>query len=305
MSKFGEFVKNAFWVILLLQIVPPFIKSAYTYVGDIMEPKNKVGLIIIDTPIMSSGSINKQLKTFFKDQEIKAILLKIDSPGGAAGSSESITQEILRLKIQYPKPIVAYSENVCASGAYMIAAATDYVITTRNAIVGSIGAKISTQFKVQELLHKHDIQTHSIASGDYKNSLDPFVPMTPEREKMLQDLIDDCGQQFVADIAACRHIPLSQKSVWAEGRIFTGNDALKLKLIDQVGNQSVALDYIKQHILHADRELQLIKKPKPSRISQLFNPETDEDDDLVMSLGSSLSKGFMSQLSKSSVLFSE
>lgn len=283
MSKFTEYIKTAFWIILLIQVAPPILRNVSKTIFDNVEPKNKVGLIIINTPIMSSATWTKQLKKFFKDPEIKAILLKIDSPGGAAGSSEAISQEILQLKKQYPKPIITYCENICASGGYYVASATDHIVATSSSLIGSIGAKIKTQFKVQKLLSKYEVDTHSIASGAYKNALDPFVPMTEDQEKMLQDVVDDSYQQFANDICKYRHLNISQKAIWGEGKIFTGNEALKLKLIDEIGNQSTALAYLKKHILHEDREIELVKVATPSRFEKLMYPDQDEEDDELTS----------------------
>ncbi len=278
MPTFSDILKNAFWVLLLIQIAPPIINKFSQKIFETVEPRNRVGLILINSTITTSTTWTKQLKKFFKDPEIKAILIKFDSPGGAAGSSEAISKEIIDLKKEYPKPVVAYAENVCASGAYMIAATTDYIVAPSSALIGSIGAKISTQFKVKELLAKYDVKTHSICSGCYKNALDPFVDMTEEQQKMLQDLTNDSYKQFVTDISKFRHLNINDQNSWAEGKIFTGNEALKLRLIDEVGNQSTALVYIKKHILHEDREIDLIKVSTPSTLEKLFHPDSDEDE---------------------------
>ena len=301
MSKLIEYIKTAFWILLFLQIAPPIIKNVSKNLFDTIEPKNKVGLIVISEIITSSTKISSQLKKFFKDPEIKAILLKIDSPGGAAGSTEAINQEIIRLKKEYPKPVIAYSENLCASGAYYIAAATDRIITTSSALVGSIGAKLNTQFKVQDLLARYDIKTHSVASGSYKNALDICVPMTEEQQAMLQTLTDSSYEQFTLDISKYRHLNLSQKSVWADGKIFTGNDALKLKLIDEIGNLSTAIHYIKQQILHADREIELIKCAGASRLEKLLYPDHDEDESVQESFTQVICSELFSWLSRQGV----
>jgi protease-4 len=282
MPKFSEIVKNVFWVLLLIQIAPPIISKISRKIFDTVEPKNKVGLVVINSTIMTSSVWTKQLKRFFKDPEIKAILIKFDSPGGAAGSSEAISKEIIDLKKEYPKPIISYAENICASGAYMIAATTDYIVAPHSALIGSIGAKLSTQFKFKELFNKYDIKTHSIASGTHKNATDPFVPMSEEQQKMLQAVTDDSYQQFAADISKYRHLNINEKNIWGEGKIFTGTDALKLNLIDEIGNQSTALNYIKKHILHEDREIELIKIASPSAFEKFLYPDRDEDDDEEM-----------------------
>ncbi|MCX5924615.1 MAG: signal peptide peptidase SppA [Candidatus Dependentiae bacterium] len=293
MAKFADYLKNIFWVLLILQFASPVFKTIKKQLSEYSEPKNKVGLVNMSSVITSSTRWNKQLKKFFKDPEIKAILIKMECPGGAAGSSQAICQEILQLKKQYPKPIITYTENICASGAYYIAATTDYIIATNSSLIGSIGAKISTQFKVKELLKDWKIQTHDISSGAYKNSLDPFTDMTEEQKTMLKELVDDCYDQFANDIAQYRHLPIASKDSWANGKIFTGNDALKLKLVDEIGNQSVALEHIKKQILHSDREIELIKVAAPSALQKLLNPEGDDsDDELESSMSNSIANSF-------------
>lgn len=303
MSKFQEYIKNIFWVLLILQFAPPVFKSVKKHWLDHIEPKNKVGLININSTIMSSTRWNKQLEKFFKDDEIKAILIKIDSPGGAAGSSQAICQEILQLKKSHPKPIIAYSENVCASGAYYIAATTDHIITTSSALVGSIGSKICTQFKVKELLQSYKVQPHTIASGNYKNATDPFDDFTEDQKKMLQEIVDDSYEQFSNDIVKYRHLNPAEKNLWGQGRLFTGNEALKLKLIDAIGNQTTAIDYIKKQILHADREIELIKAPTQSKLQKWMYPDSDNDDEVDESIADSLCRSLVTTLQKQHLMF--
>ncbi len=302
MAKFQEYIKNVFWVLLVLQFAPSVFKSIAKHYNDYAEPKNKVGLILMNKMIISSASWNKQLTNFFKDPEIKAILIKFDSGGGAAGSSQAIAQEILNLKAKYPKPIISYVENICASGAYEVAAVTDYIVATGSALVGSIGSKITTQFKVKEFLQSYKIQTHDFASSVYKNALDPLVDFTPEQKQMLQQLVDDGADQFVCDIAKYRHLNLSSKNLWAEGKIFTGNEALKLKLIDEIGNQTTALNFIKKQILHVDREIELVAIKGPSMIQRWLHPEVEEMDDVQNSFGFSFAQGLFSCLQKQAVM---
>jgi protease IV len=279
MAKFQDYLKNIFWVLLILQFAPPVFKTIQQEWSDYAEPKNKIGLIFLNGCIMSSSRWNKQFKKFFKDPEIKAILIKIESGGGAAGSCSAIFAEILQLKKEYPKPIVAYAENICASGGYQIACAADHIVATGSAVIGSVGAKFVTQFKVKEFLQNYKIKPEAISSGAYKNCTDPFADFTDDQKKMLQEMSDDCYEHFAQDIAQCRHLNMANKNIWAEGKIFTGNEALKLKLIDELGNQTTAIDFVKKQILHADREIELVKIPAPSKWQQWLHPDSEEDDD--------------------------
>lgn len=299
MAKLTEYIKTFFMIIILLQFAPPILKSIKQQWVDNLEPKNLVGLITFNQPIYSSHQYIKELQKYFKDPEIKAILLKMDCPGGASGASQAIALEILQLKKDYPKPIITYSENLCASGAYYIAAMTDHIITTGSCIVGNIGSKLCTQFKLKEFLHDYKIETLSISSGSCKNVFDPFTDVNEEQIQMLQQLSDDTYAQFVTDITKQRHVPLQNKDAWANGKIFTGVDALKLKLIDAIGNQTTALDYIKQNILHSDREISFVKSSQPSALKQWLNPEDDTDDSAQCSLSESFWSGLIQVIKKS------
>lgn len=301
MSKLNDYLKAFFMILVLLQFAPPILHKIKKQWLDNLEPKNKVGLIVLNQTICSSQSYNKQLQKYFKDPEIKAILLKVDCPGGATGATQAIALEILQLKKDYPKPIVTYSENLCASGAYYIAAMTDYIVTTGSCVVGSIGSKLTTQFKVKQLLQEYKIQTFSIASGSCKNALDPFTELTEDQKQMLQQLADDAYLQFTTDISKQRHLNLQTKDSWANGKVFSGSDALKLKLIDAIGNQTTALDYIKQNILHSDREIEFVKCSQPTAWQQWFNPEDNDDDSLEYNLSESFWTGLINSIKKNIV----
>lgn len=303
MSKLSDTLKNIFWVLLIIQFAVPVFKNLHKQWTDHIEPKNKVGMIVMSSMITSSTRYNKQLKEFFKDPEIKAILIKVDCPGGAAGSTQAICQEIINLKKQYPKPIVSYSENLCASGAYQVAANTDYIVTTSSSLVGSIGAKLNTQLRFKKLLEGYNVETVDISSGSYKNCCDPLAEITKQQKDMLQNVTDDCYEHFVADVVKCRHLSIDQKDVWANGKIFTGHQALGLKLIDEIGNQTTALDYIKKQILHSDREIELIKKAQPSILQKLMHTDDENDDEIGCCVSTTIWGSLFGFLQKQGVSF--
>lgn len=296
-KRLNSYLKTVFFIIVILQIMPPIIKNLLKYLETAANPKNKVGYIIVNEPIYSSTKYIKQLHTFFKDPEIKAIILKLDCPGGAAGSSQALMQEIEALKSQYPKPVVSYIENLCASGAYYAAAATDHIVSTGSAIVGSIGSRISTQFNVKKLLEKYDVQTETISSGKYKTILDPFSDMTPEHRECLQELSNDTYNQFIADIAERRHLSIENSHEWAEGKIFTGKQAYDLKLVDKIGNLSTAIEFIKKHIIPGSRPVELINAPQKNVLQKWLNqPDESFDADIEQSMTNKFFKRFVQYL---------
>lgn len=298
MSTVMKYLKNAVWVLIFLQIAPPMIKAVSKYVYGIIEPHNKVGVINLKDTIVSSKSMTQDLEKFFKDSAITAVILKIECCGGYPGSSQAIAYEIQRLKQKHPKPVIAYVENMCFSGAYYIAAAVDHIIVTPSALVGSIGVKFSTQFKLKQLLEQHHVTTHSISTGAYKNSTDMFTPLTSEQEALLQSVSDDCYKQFVADVAQYRHLNVEQSSIWADGKIFTGIQARGLRIVDEVGTFNDCIEYLKKQVLHGDRPFKMIYAKSKSAIMKWFNPaEDDEDEDFLgAQISSKVATGIVDQL---------
>lgn len=262
MAKLSDYLKNLFFIIILLQIAPPILQSLKKQYIDTLEPKSRVGYIQLSGVMGDSSYATKWLKKFFKEPSIKAILLKIESAGSTAGTAEAIANEIEILKKEYPKPIITLSENICTSGAYMIAAATDYIIATPSSLLGSIGTTIANQFKVKDFLEQYKIQYESIKTGEYKDSTNPFTNPTPEQRAHLEGITQDSYQTFIEHVAKNRKkIALAKAPEWANGKLFTGKQALKIGLLDEIGSLSNAISHLKKVAMIEDR----IEWIKPAR----------------------------------------
>lgn len=247
MTKFSDYLKNIFWLLIILQLAPAFIKNIKTQYEPYLEKKTKVGVICIKGPICNSSKYIKDIKQFFERDDIKAIVLKIDSPGGAAGASQAIFNEIKELKKGiHSKFVLVLVENIAASGGYYIASAADYIVATPAAFIGSIGSYISYPV-VKEFIEYHKFKYEIIKSGSFKTVCSPFVEITSEQRAFLQNLSDNVYHQFIKDIKNQRakaNLPADIKE-WAEGKIFTGEQALKIGLIDSVGSQTTAVEVLK------------------------------------------------------------
>lgn len=241
--------------IALLIIIVPLIPTFTTWVGSIyqhyFDHRSVVGVVPIKGVLYDSTSTVKQLTTFFKDPSVKAVLLKIDCMGSTSGTGQTIYNELKSLKVEYQKPVIALVENICASGGYYIACAADYIITSPSAMVGSIGVRFPSisQFILKDVIEKHGIKYHPLAAGDYKNAGDFFIDRSPEHRAMLQSLLDDTYQQFVEDVSQSRKVSPAKASEWANGKIFTGRQALALGLVDQLGSITQATKAIKEKAL--------------------------------------------------------
>lgn len=277
-DTFSKVIKNLFWLFLLLQVATVFFSNMWHSIGDVTSNKVNVGALSITGQVMDSSSFVRQLHQLMKDDSIKGIMIKVDSPGGAAGSGQVLYQEISRCK----KPVVVYTENMCASTAYYASVAADAIVASGTSLVGSIGALISVP-NVKGLLDTIHVQINDIHSGDYKTIGSSTNIFTDADRQYLKLITDDSYNQFIQDVAQERGLDLGKHFDWANGRIFTGKQAYELGLIDEVGSYSDALQTMRE-LLKTEEELNIIKPPQPSRLMK-FLAGSDYDDTDGSSLG--------------------
>lgn len=264
------FLKFILLLLVFIMIAPVLIKNIMRNYQDFLKEKTRIAVISIDKTLLDAEPHVEQLEKQFKSNEIKAIVLKIESGGGAAGTSQTIFNELLALKKKYPKPVIAFVENVCASGAYYIACAADTIIATPAAFIGSIGVYIPHP-QLKDFIEQFKIKYSVIKTGSYKAVGDPFVDDSPEQVAMLQELTNSTYEQFVNDVVANRSkLSRATANVWAEGKVFTGAQALELGLIDKTGSPSTVENELRERIAIAG-EIEWVKTPKPSSFSQFFS----------------------------------
>ncbi len=201
--------------------------------------QGKVGVVEIKGIISDSRTTLKQLDDFRDDSSIKAIVLRINSPGGAVGPSQEILREVE--KIRRKKKVVASLGTLAASGGYYIACGADLIMANKGTATGSIGV-IMEFTNVEGLTKKIGLDFFTLKSGRYKDVGSPFRPMTPEEKEYMQHLLDNIYQQFLSDVARNRKIPLEKLRPLAEGRIYTGEEARELGLVDVFGNLEDAIE---------------------------------------------------------------
>ena len=188
-----------------------------------------------------SQQIARRIKAAADKKEVKAILLDINSPGGSVGAVQEIYSAIRRAKAETKKPFVARFGDVSASGGYYVAAACDTIIAEPGTITGSIGVIFSAS-SFAGLMNKVGMRSEVIKSGKFKDIGSPMRDMTPEERKLLQGLIDDSYDQFVTAVAEGRKMRVEDVKPLADGRIYTGRQALNIKLVDKLGDLQDALD---------------------------------------------------------------
>ena len=200
----------------------------------------KVGVIEIKGVIADARAALEQIKNFRENNDIKAIVVRIDSPGGGVGPSQEIFRELQKtVKV---KQVIASMGAIAASGGYYIAAATNGIVANPGTITGSIGVILGyTNF--ESLFEKIGLYPVVIKSGQYKDIGSPVRKMTESERTLLQGFSDNVHSQFIKDVAAGRHQPENEIRKIADGRIFSGEMAKSLGLVDRLGNFEDAVEW--------------------------------------------------------------
>jgi protease-4 len=200
----------------------------------------KVGIIEIQGIITDSKTALQNLKRFREDDSIKAIVIRVDSPGGAVGPSQEIFREIR--KTSKSKKVVASMGSIAASGGYYIAAGADGIVANPGTITGSIGV-IMGFTNYEQLLNKIGLVPVVIKSGEYKDMGSPVRKMRPQEKKILKDFARKIHRQFIQDIVDGRNMDKAKVESLADGRIFTGKESKRLGLVDRIGNFEDAVEW--------------------------------------------------------------
>ncbi|MGM0557713.1 MAG: signal peptide peptidase SppA [Myxococcota bacterium] len=233
----------------------------------------KIGVIEVIGPISESKKIVKDIRRFEKKKNIKAILVRINSPGGAVAPSQEMYEAVMRAGEK--KPVAASMGSTAASGGYYIAIGADKIYANGGSITGSIGV-ISQLFNVQGLLQKVDVKVNTVKTGKYKDAGSPFRDFDPEDRQYFQDLISDIYEQFVEDVAERRKLDLAKVRELADGSVYTGRQAKDLELVDEIGTFHDTVQYLKDEA-GIEGEPDLVYPPKEDMgfLSQLVENATN------------------------------
>jgi protease-4 len=201
---------------------------------------DKIGVVDLEGVILDPKMLVEQLKRFSEDDSIKAIIIHVDSPGGGVAASEEIYQQVKRIRDEKKKRIVASIATVGASGAYYVSSATNRIYADNGSVVGSIGV-IAEWVNYGDLMRWAKLKPEVLTVGAFKDTGDPSRDMTPAERAYMQSLIDNMYGQFVSAVADGRHAHEEDIKKIADGRVWTGEQALSLHLIDQIGDFEVAV----------------------------------------------------------------
>lgn len=251
--------------------IPTYVAAVNIY-GSIKFSEHPLRRLIRD-----ADYIIKKLNNISKQGKIKGVLLRIDSPGGSVAASQAIYDAILNLRKN--KKVVAYIRETCLSGGYYIASACDKIVAHKSSVIGSIGALI-TIADARELLKKIGINIETLKSGKYKDIGSPFRETTKEEKKILKNILEKVYQQFIDDVSKARQIPKEKVVEVAEGKIFLGQEALTIGLVDYLGDEEKAKEIMKD-LLKTDEITIIEEKVYPWDIYKIIQTIKEE---IILSL---------------------
>ncbi len=202
---------------------------------------DKIAVVDLEGVIINPGPVVQQLKKFSEDDSVKAIILHVNSPGGGVAASEEIYREVKRIRDKKQKPIVASIESVGASGAYYVSAATNKIYADKGSVVGSIGV-IAEWVNYGELLQWAKLKSVILKAGEFKDTGNPTRDLTPAEREYLQGMIDDMHKQFIQAVADGRSKKFDDIKTIANGKVWTGEQALSMHLIDQLSDFQGAVE---------------------------------------------------------------
>jgi protease IV len=226
-------------LIMLSLIILFFMMSSMNDDVQLSGSGDKVGIVELNGVIISSRAIVKQLEGFRKDNDVKAIVFRIDSPGGGIAASQEIYEHVRRVR-ETGKPVIASMGSVAASGGYYVALGADTIMANPGTTTGSIGV-IAEFPDFTKLLDKLGVQMTVIKSGRFKDTGSPYRQMNEQDRQYLQAWIDDGYNQFVQAVAKEREMTLERVRLLADGRVYSGEQARQLSLIDTLGTYEDAI----------------------------------------------------------------
>jgi protease-4 len=231
---------------------------------------DKIGVLDLDGVIVDPDQMVDDLRRFADDDSIKAIIIHVNSPGGGVAASEEIYREVKRVRDEKHKRIVASIETVGASGAYYVSSATNKIYADSGSVVGSIGV-IAEWVNYGDLMRWVKLKPEVLKVGEFKDTGDPTREMTPAERQYMQGLIDNMYGQFVQAVADGRHAKVADVKSIADGRVWTGQQALGMHLIDQIGDfRAAVLDTAKSVNISGEPTLVHPERERKSLLDLLF-----------------------------------
>lgn len=231
---------------------------------------DKIAVVDLEGVIVDPKGVVQNLKRYADDDSVKAIILHVNTPGGGVAASQEIYREVKRIRDEKKKRIVAQIETVGASGGYYVASATDKIYADPGSIVGSIGV-IAEWYNYGDLIKWAKMKDITLKAGEFKDTGSPTRDMTPAEREYLQGMIDNMHQQFIQAVADGRHLKVEEVKAIADGKVWTGQQAVPMKLVDQLGDfQDAVNDTAKAVGIKGEPVLVHPEKPRRTLLDVLF-----------------------------------
>lgn len=235
--------------------------------------------------VFNASNLKADLNKALKDKQVKAVLIRVNSPGGTVGASQEIFSLIQDLK-KSGKPTVISIGDVCASGCYYLASASDAIVANRGSLTGSIGV-ISQGLNFKGLLDKLGIVDQTFKTGKFKDLASPTRNLNPEEIELLQNLINDSYEQFIEDVSKSRNLDINELRKHAQGQVYTGSQAIKIKLVDHLGTYEQSKTILKDIL----KSKYSYKHPENLYFDETWNKKNLSSFDTLLDLGLSDSLG--------------
>lgn len=273
--------RKKFVIGLVTLLIGAFVYNATTSYfknEDHRITRNEILHLEINGVILNGKKFLSQLKKYKKDESIKAIVIEINSPGGAVGPSQEIYSEIMRFRQETQKPVVCVSTGLMASGGYYAALACDKIVVAPGTMIGSIGV-IMEFANFEKLYDWAKVQRYTISSGKFKDSGSEYRAMRDDEKRLFQEMINEVYDQFRNTVAQARNLPIETVTAYADGRVMTGASAVRLKFADAEGMYEDAVKMAADMAKLGDDYK--IFKPKKEKMNFMdFLSFDDDDDDL-------------------------
>ena len=248
-----------------------FISVIFTLISK--GTMDKVALVRVEGPIIEAKTVVEEIKGYVKDSSVRAIVLRVDSPGGGVVPSQEIYNEVK--KARAVKKVVVSMGSVAASGGYYISAPADRIVANPGTITGSIGV-IMVVPNLKGLLEKVGIKTEVVKSGKNKDLASVFRGIGDEERQIIQGVMDDVHEQFIAAVAEGRKMEIDKTRKISDGRIFSGRQAIGVGLVDEIGDLDDAVK-VAGKLAGIEGEPVVVSKSEKGVISKLLDGKMPEE----------------------------
>lgn len=240
---------------ILILIQQPYKERGFSLTTAKYPTKDKIAIVELYGEIYFANAAESFIKrdveyyvskiqSLCKRKDVKGVIIKLNSPGGTVAAVQRLYNEILKLKKTYTKPIVCYVPELCASGGYYVASACDKIICAEGSVVGSVGVLLQVG-NINALLKKIGVNVEVIKSSKYKDIGSIFRDMLPEERQVFENLVNAAFEQFIDAIVKGRGMSKEQVMKFADGKIYIANEAVKLQMVDKIGDEDTAIEEVK------------------------------------------------------------